>query len=381
MRESLASSGLSDRVIVPPDEVRVGVACYLPTLCCSGRIRTPAQAVASARLVEAIRGIRAAIYAGVLLCVIGRGLEAQGTVADDSLVSLALGTQKPLKIYLPPSYHRDGTRRFPTLYYLHGIWGNEANWVGPGGLAVIADSLAALGRPEIILVMPDGDDGFYRTWVHPLARDTCTTARPQPLNQAEAPEAYCVEHQRYDAYIVEDLVAHVDARYRTLAGARHRAVAGVSMGGYGAITLTLRYPEVFGAAASHSGILSLLLRDLSSSSPPPRYATSSDELRSATGRLWPLLSRVFGYSIAGWLEGDPTHQVAALRRAGRPIPPLFLDVGESDPFGDQTRAFHAELEALGIAHSYAEWPGNHDWTYWRAHVGESLSWLIERVQP
>ncbi len=104
--------------------------------------------------------------------------------------------------------------------------------------------------------------------------------------------------------------------------------------------------------------------------PPP---TNSGRRRDRYGRCCLVSS---GIASLGGSKATPAHQVAALRRAGRSIPPLFLDVGENDPFGDQTRAFHAELEALGIAHSYAEWPGNHNWTYWRAHVGESFIWLI-----
>ncbi len=325
--------------------------------------------------------LRAAACVCVLLSWVAAGLRAQGAVSDDSLFSPSLGSQKHFKVYLPTSYHRVSARRFPVLYYLHGIWGDETNWVGPGGIPVVADSLAALGQPEVILVMPDGDDGFYSTWVHPLPLDSCAAARPPPLNQLERPETFCVEHQRYDAYIARDLVTYVDSRYRTLASTRHRAIAGASMGGYGAITLALRYPEVFGAAASHSGILSLLLRGPRPFSPPPRYASSIDELRSAMGQLWRLLYRVFGDSLAGWLEGDPTRLATSLLHSGRGLPSLFLDVGQSDPQGDQTRAFHAELVALGVPHSYAEWPGNHNWVYWRAHVGESLSWLVERVRP
>ncbi len=64
----------------------------------------------------------------------------------------------------------------------------------------MADSLAALGQPETILVMPDGDDGFYRTWVHPWSLDSCAAGRSRP-------ETFCVEHQRYDTYIVQDLRA------------------------------------------------------------------------------------------------------------------------------------------------------------------------------
>jgi S-formylglutathione hydrolase FrmB len=61
------------------------------------------------------------------------------------------------------------------------------------------------------------------------------------------------------------------------------------------------------------------------------------------------------------------------------MPALFVDGGTADGLIDESRAFHAELLALGVAHQYAEWPGAHDWRYWRAHVGESLAWLAARL--
>jgi S-formylglutathione hydrolase FrmB len=71
--------------------------------------------------------------------------------------------------------------------------------------------------------------------------------------------------------------------------------------------------------------------------------------------------------------------VRRLLAAGRPVPALFVDVGQSDGLADESRAFHAELVALGVPHTYAEWPGKHSWPYWHAHVGESLAWLAGQI--
>jgi len=69
-----------------------------------------------------------------------------------------------MMVWLPPSYASQPQRRYPVAYYLHGAFGDENNWVNQGRLAATLDSLVAAGMPEMIVVMPDGDDGFYSTW-------------------------------------------------------------------------------------------------------------------------------------------------------------------------------------------------------------------------
>src|SRR5438128_952375 len=189
----------------------------------------------------------------------------------------------------------------------------------------------------MILVMPDGDDGWYTNWEEP----------PQPygtclvdtlLNRA-AP-ALCVAQARYEDYIARDLVRRVDSTYRTLADRRHRGIAGLSMGGYGAVTIALEDPDVFSSGA---------------------------------------IAPAFGRTITAWAARDPAGLARRLAASGGPMPALFIDVGAQDGLVDQSRAFHAELAVLRIPHAYAEWPGKHDWKYWHAHVGESLRWLADRI--
>ena len=90
-----------------------------------------------------------------------------------SLLFPALGARNISSIYLPPSYDRDTTRRFPVAYYLHGLSGDETDWLSKGSIDVVGDSLFARGAPETIVVLPDGDDGWYTTWVSPVAYRTC----------------------------------------------------------------------------------------------------------------------------------------------------------------------------------------------------------------
>jgi putative tributyrin esterase len=297
-----------------------------------------------------------------------------GSVAQESFFSDVLGVRKRLVVYLPRSYTRESTRRYPVVYYLHGLSGSQGDWVSKGGIDGIADSLFGASTPEMILVMPDGDDGWYTNWTSQFSYRACADTL-----KAEWPESYCVEHQRYDDYIVRDVVGFIDSHYRTLATREHRGIAGLSMGGYGALSLALHHPDVFAAAASHSGVVSPLYIGPRPFAEPARYALSAEELRPPAGSFWPRYQNFWGTDMARWKDADPAHTAADLRARGTRMPALFFDCGVDDGLLDQNRALHAELTKLGIAHQYAEWPGAHTWRYWSTHVRESLSWISAQV--
>ena len=256
------------------------------------------------------------------------------------------------------------------MYYLHGLWGDETNWTKLGHLDAAMDSLVAHGTPEMIVVMPDGDDGWYTTWARnaDLARCRADTTRKEPA------ASYCVPTARYDDYVARELVAWTDARFRTIPERRARGIAGLSMGGYGAVTLALTHPETFATAASHSGVLAPLVGS------DARIVPAPDSLRRAYGGIYPSLAQAFGGDTSGWWRRDPARLAAtAAAQAHAPLPALFVDVGVGDAFVDQARAFRADAERLGMSVTYAEWPGAHSWSYWSAHVGESLAWTAARL--
>ncbi|MDQ4079506.1 MAG: esterase family protein [Gemmatimonadota bacterium] len=263
-----------------------------------------------------------------VLAVPGAGPDTgHGRVHTDTVWSQALGVSKRLLVYLPPSYAHMPSRRYPVAFYLHGAWGGETDWIEKGSIDRTMDSLIAAGTPEMILVFPDGDDGFYTTWnaLNNLASCRADTTRQEPA------ETYCVPWPKYDEYVARELVAHVDSSYRTLARREHRAIAGLSMGGYGAITLALRYPEVFAAGASHSGLLSPRYAGATPYVPPTRYATSIDSIRVQYGpALWALMEPIFGADTVGWRARDPIVYVRHLLSAPGPRPALFFDAGRDD---------------------------------------------------
>ena len=299
-------------------------------------------------------------------------LPTHGTVRTDSLWSSALGVTKHYLVYLPPLYATNASRRYPVAYYLHGLNGDETNWVQLGHLDLAMDSLVADGAPEMIVVMPDGDNSWYTTWNSMGNYNDCKrdTTRKEPASQ------FCVPWPHYDDYVARDLVHHVDSVYRTIPDRAHRAIAGLSMGGYGAVELALEYPEVWSAAASHSGTLQLMYAGPHPYAGRDVYAANMDQLRQASGGAWPSLEEALGKDTAAWRSRDPLTRVARLQAAQPDLmPALYFDIGAEDPFVDQDRAFDAGLTALHVPHEYHEYPGTHNWDYWSAHVGQSLAWI------
>jgi len=305
-----------------------------------------------------------------------------GTVRTDTLWSPSLGAYKALVVYLPPSYRTADRTRFPLLVYLHGRAGNERNWVDAGALHRTMDSLARSGAPEAIIAMPDGDDGWYATWNQLGDANACRadTTRGEPA------ATYCVPWTRYDDYIARDIVSHMDARYRTKANRESRGIAGLSMGGFGAITLALQYPDVFAAAASHSGVVSPRYLGPTPFAPPARYANTTAELQAAAQNLWSDLRWVMGKDTIGWNARDPGQLAQRLQQRAAagvtgvpPLPQLMFDVGVADAYVDQNRDVHATLTRLGVPHRYVEWPGAHSWSYWQTHAAESLQFLLGNV--
>src|SRR3954463_15132772 len=128
------------------------------------------------------------------------GLVGQGRVVTVKISSRALGTEKTVIVYLPASYESSHLR-FPTAYYLHGAGGNERAWIDRLALDTVADSLSRAGLPEAILVMPDGDTGYWTDWARPDGfRPLCLTDSVRAAIH-EAAASYCVPHGRYESYV------------------------------------------------------------------------------------------------------------------------------------------------------------------------------------
>jgi S-formylglutathione hydrolase len=148
-------------------------------------------------------------------------------------------------IYLPDAYAKEPQRRFPVLYFLHGYTDSTPLHQRAELFGKMLESLVATGRAQpMILVVPNGLNKYYGSF---YANSEATG--------------------NWDDYVTRDVVAYVDQHYRTQATAEHRAIAGHSMGGYGALTLAFRHPEVFGSVYAMSPCCTDLVADLGPSSP------------------------------------------------------------------------------------------------------------------
>lgn len=290
-----------------------------------------------------------------------------GMVATRSFRSAALGVDKRYRVYLPASYARS-ERRYPVIYLLHGIAGDESNWLELGDLAGAADR----ARLQAIVVMPDGDASFYVNSVAPARFDACN-AGVSPFEEKSPRASTCVRDADYEDYIVRDLIAEVDARYRTVAERRGRAIAGLSMGGFGALALAMRHRDLFSSAASHSGLVALFYRG-----PHPYDAARVVLLQDVSrwgvnaGPFGPWIRGIFGPDRKNWRAHDPATLAEELGDGDLAI---YIDCGTEDDFGLHSHAayLHDVLARRGVRHGYALLPGKHDWSFWKDRIDDSLA--------
>ena len=240
-------------------------------------------------------------------------------------------TSRSVRVYLPASYDtpQAASRRYPVVYLLHGWPGGDGNWAGEGRAGETLDSLIASGRiPEAIAVMPNGNG------VGLLGRSLY-------VNTADG-------RSRMEDFVARDLVDWVDRTFRTRADSAGRAVIGLSDGGTAAVNLAFRHPDRFGACGSHSAAFRL---------------TVSFET-----------SRLLGSGAEGARTAEkysPLDYVDSVADHIRHLT-IYLDCGLDDPDLGSTRALHARLDSLGVAHEYHEVGGGHGWGYWRSRLAVSL---------
>jgi S-formylglutathione hydrolase FrmB len=288
----------------------------------------------------------------------------------------ALGVAKRFLIYLPEGYAAS-TKHYPVFYYLHGLTGNETNWARTGHLDEAADAL----KLEAIIVMPDGDDSFYIDSKRFPDYDACIASGDGLFIPTEDRHATCVRTANYETYIVKDLINYVDSHYRTIATRDGRAIAGLSMGGYGALMLAGRHPDLFAATASHSGVVSLFYEG------PHPYDAAHVKLFNGDLKTWGAELDAFGAWMRGilgtddranWDAHDP---VTLLTKLGPGKLAIYLDCGTEDGFQlDAAAAYlHDQLTANHIDHVFFLGHGAHDFAFWRPREPESLKFLRDHT--
>jgi len=240
-----------------------------------------------------------------------------------------IGKVLPYNTLLPPGYFKSN-RRYPVLYLLHGLFGNHDDWITRTNLAEYST------KYDLIIVTPEGNDSWY-------------------IDSANVPT------DKYESYFVRELIPDVDARYRTIKDRRARGVAGLSMGGYGALKYGLKYRDYFVFAASMSGALDPANR-------------SEEHPGFAWDLLRPSLTAAFGPPNSRARQVNDLHQIARDLTAAdiSSLPYLYFDCGLEDGFLATNREFAEILLSKKIAHQYRQLPGGHNWEYWDRQVSEVL---------
>jgi S-formylglutathione hydrolase len=307
--------------------------------------------------------------------VVSTPVATKGSVVTEKFQSDALGVEKDVRVYLPAGYDPAGTKRWPVLYYLHGLGGDETNWIEMGKLDGAADELG-LGA---IVVMPDGDNNFYVDSAKSVDYDACMKDGTGLFIAKQPRRKTCAKTSKYETYITRDLVGWVDRTYKTIATREGRGIAGLSMGGYGALILSMRHPDMFAAAASHSGVDALLY-----SGPFPYEqgkATLLDDVKqwgAGFGTFGAWIRGLYGADLATWRAHDPA---ALVEKLAPSTLKLYLDCGTEDEFAlhNGMQYLHDLLLARKIDHEYYIGPGRHDFDFWAARLPKSLAFLRANV--
>jgi S-formylglutathione hydrolase FrmB len=272
------------------------------------------------------------------------GAEGAGRVEYTTFRSDSLGTDVRCAISLPPSYERETSRRYPLVVFLHGLFNDERDWEGRGIQAKV-DELRAAGKiGEFIVAIPFGASSFY-------------------LNGKDG--------TRYEDAIVKDFVPWVDAKYRTTGKPAQRAISGISMGGFGALVIAFKHPEMFSAVATHCAAV---FEEL-----PKAPASASDQ--RGTYR-YQIASKIFGAPPdAEFFHANNPIDLAVANAAKIKALGIYFDVGEQDRYGfaGGNRNLDAAMTKAGVDHVFNIGPGDHGWAFMLSRADASFPFLWKHI--
>jgi putative tributyrin esterase len=260
---------------------------------------------------------------------------AQKAPSEDlKLNSKLMNREMPYRVLLPANYDKQKDSRFPVVYLLHGLWGHFNLWTEKTKLAEYATA------HQYIIVNPEGNDGWYT-------------------------DSISVPNDRYESYIIQELIPEIDKKFRTLADRKNRNIAGLSMGGYGSLKFGLKFPEMFSVAGSFSGALGAA-------------TTIVDEKNKA---LAGSIMNVFGEANT---QTRKDNDIFAMLKAMPPekikqLPFIYLDCGTEDFLFQNNRDFVNLLIEKKVPHEFRQLPGGHTWDFWDSQVQEFLRLSDKRL--
>lgn len=258
-----------------------------------------------------------------------------GSIQEGMIHSSFMQSDLPYQVYLPYGYNdpAHAQQRYPVVYLLHGSPGNYKDWNGGGSASKIADALIQTGRiPPMILVMPDGQ---------------CSL-----LHDSEWANADTTSIQA-ESYLVREVVPFIDAHYRTIADRAHRAIGGLSSGGYGGVNIALHHPDMFGTAFGLSGTYR---------APKTIFQQTLFATAASIAYNSPLLY------IRRMLHPQLVH--------------VYLMVGKQDKLDQtlqETQQMEQALIAMHVPHEVQYVTGGHSWHLWSLHLVDALEYFADNL--
>jgi S-formylglutathione hydrolase FrmB len=266
-----------------------------------------------------------------------------GTLKESLITkSKLLGQEVAYSVYLPADYDHSN-RRYPVLYLLHGYSDDETGWAQFGEAHLIAGRMMQTGEvPPMIIVMPDAGVTWY-------------------LNSQDG-------KVRYEDFFTQEFIPHIEGKFRTRNAKEFRAIAGLSMGGYGALLMALKHPSLFAAAAPLSAAV-----------------WTDDHFKSMEDASFNrFFGNIFGPNPAGesrlnahWYQNSVLKLVETTPLESLKKIRFYIDCGDDDFLIKGNMALHSAMIDKKVPHEFRVRDGGHTWTYWRTALPEVLRFVGE----
>jgi S-formylglutathione hydrolase FrmB len=262
---------------------------------------------------------------------------AQGRIDCRSFKSHILKWPVRYCVMLPPDYEKNSAKKYPVLYFLHGLGEDEQILMRSGAWGLIEDLRRAHKIGDFLLIAPQGRATFF-------------------INPARG-------QNRYSDFFLSGFVPYIESQYRISRNRNFRGITGLSMGGYGALRFAFAHPELFSSVSAQSPAL---ITDS-----PKDLSEGLDE----AGPLADLLGDVFGnpIDVPHWRQNDPfvLAQKNRIRFANQHI---YINCGQQDEYGfaEGASKLHKQLESEKVRHEFHLYPGGHDADYFLSHFGETM---------
>lgn len=267
---------------------------------------------------------------------------AQGEVREGlTLPSEVFKKSMRYSIYLPPGYEMS-KRTYPVVYLLHGYGDDDAAWIHNGEIAETLDrAIAGRQSTPMIVVMPDGGTSWF-------------------VNSVDGAS-------KWEDYFFKEFMPFIEERFRVRTQRGSRAIGGISMGGYGALSYALRHSDRFSACMALSP--GLRGQEEVVAIPPERWAQVYAPVFGAAKGEARLSSH--------WQAHNPLKVLENVKADVLPQTRIYLDCGDRDPLLKGTFAFHALMDARNVSHALRVRGGGHSWGYWRSGLLAGLTYLSD----